>query len=98
MHPDLAASLFEGFMLICFGASWPVAVWKTIRTKNVDSLSAVFLWLLFAGYVAGALSKLAAAWTGGPVSPVIVLYLSNLLLVGVETVLYYRYRQRPVAK
>ena len=36
-------SIFEAIMLICFGASWPAAVYKTYTTKNVEGKSLLFL-------------------------------------------------------
>ena len=46
-------SIFEAIMLICFGASWPAAVYKTYTTKNVESKSLLFMSLIILGYLAG---------------------------------------------
>ena len=27
-------NIFEALMLICFGASWPVSIWKTYKAKQ----------------------------------------------------------------
>jgi len=50
-------SVFEMGMLICFGVSWPFAVYKTWKTKTSESKSMVFLWLVFVGYLSGIAHK-----------------------------------------
>ena len=92
---ELYASLFEGIMILCFGVSWPVAVWKTLKTKNVSGISVFFLWFVFTGYVSGVMFKVVEAMGNGHVNPVIILYVFNLVLVGTEVALFYRYRSRP---
>ncbi len=80
-------SFFEAVMMICFGASWPLAILKTIRAKNPAGKSLLFLWLISIGYVAGIINKLLQPETDW----VIWLYLLNLLMVLTDTLLVYRY-------
>jgi hypothetical protein len=94
---ETMAVFFEGFMIVCFGVSWPAAIWKTVRTKTVKGMSPVFLWFVFAGYLSGILFKMSEATVRGGVSPVIVLYILNTLMVGIEMVLYYRYCEKKAA-
>ena len=89
-EPDalrLVAQVAEAGMLACFGASWPFSVVKSLRIKKVTGKSPVFLWLIFFGYIAGITFKLTSG-----VDWVLALYCWNLLVVGVDTLLYYRYR------
>ena len=51
-------SIFESIMLICFGASWPLAIYKTWKTKNPIGKSLLFLYLIMVGYIAGSLHKI----------------------------------------
>jgi len=86
------ASFAEAAMIACFGASWPFAVRRTWRTKQVAGISPAFLGLIFLGYAAGLAFKLAR-WTADPGGRwVIALYILNFLLVGTEIVLYLRFR------
>ena len=88
------ASVFEGVMLVCFGASWPFSIWKSWRTRNVTGKSVVFLWLIFFGYLAGITNKCIRSL--GPeesLELVTALYAVNALLVFVDVLLYYRYRR-----
>ena len=89
---NVPATVFEAAMIFCWGVSWPSAVIKTYRSKTVAGVSILFLWFVFAGYVAGMCSKAAQYIVEGFVNPVLVLYLFNLVFVGTEIVLYYRYR------
>ena len=75
--------IFEAGMLICFGASWPAAVLKTYRTKNVGGKS------LF-GYICGMINKI----TNFGYNYVFWLYVLNFMLVFCDFVLYFKYRKR----
>lgn len=80
-------------MLLCFGASWPFSVAKALRVKKVSGKSPIFLWLVLTGYCAGIVFKLAT-WEAAPERRwVTALYCWNLFIVGVDTMLYYRYRK-----
>lgn len=83
-------SIFEAGMLLCFGASWPAAVLKTYRTKNVEGKSRIFLMLILAGYVCGMINKVL--YFGYDF--VFWLYVINFLLVFCDFVLYFRYKKR----
>ena len=80
-------SIFEAGMLICFGASWPFAVYRTWKTKCSQSKSFVFLWLVLIGYLCGITHKLLYSRDF-----VIVLYVFNGLMVAADIALSYRYR------
>lgn len=79
-------NIFEALMLICFGASWPVAVRKTYITKEVKGKSRFFLWLIIVGYIFGMLNKIINGFDW-----VFYLYLINLLLVAMDLTLVYKY-------
>lgn len=85
-------SVFEAIMLICFGASWPAAVYKTYTTKNVESKSLLFMSLIILGYLAGMAHKYFNSYDF-----VFWLYVANLALVLCDLVLYFRYKT-PAAK
>jgi len=84
-------SIFEAGMLVCFGASWPAAVVKTYRTKNVKGKSRLFLWLVIIGYAFGMIHKIIYDY-----DLVLYLYVLNLLLVACDLVLVYKYRKLSV--
>ena len=81
-------SVFEAGMLVCFGASWPAAIAKTYRTKNVKGKSRLFAWLVIIGYACGLIHKILYDFDW-----VFYLYLADLLLVATDLALVYKYRK-----
>ena len=87
------AELFEIGMILCFGASWPLNVIKSYKTRTTKGKSLPFLLLIFFGYIAGITSKLinaeymanfATKWY------VLFFYVLNFLMVGLDLLLYVR--------
>ena len=80
-------SIFEAGMLLCFGASWPFALYKTWKTKMTAGKSFTFLWLVFIGYLCGITHKILY-------NPdfVIALYALNALFVLTDLTLSYAFR------
>ncbi len=81
------AELFEIFMIVLFGASWPMNVIKSFKSKTIKGKSIIFLFLIFSGYIFGIAGKLIAAnfkWY------VLFFYCLNLIMVGIDIVLYFR--------
>lgn len=83
-------SIYEGLMLVCFGASWPFAVAKTYKTKNVKGKSVLFLSLVILGYIFGIIHKIMYSFDF-----VIFLYIFNGLLVFLDLILYFKYKDLP---
>lgn len=73
-------------MLICFGISWPTAIAKSLRTKQVAGKSPLFMAIIALGYVCGILHKAINAYDW-----VIWLYVLNLLMVSFDLFLYFYY-------
>lgn len=80
-------SFYEAGMLICFGASWPMAVYKTYRSKSVEGKSLRFLLLVLLGYVFGIVHKFLYS-----LDAVLFIYFFNATLVIIDIVLYVYYR------
>ncbi len=82
-------SVFEVGMLVCFGVSWPVSIWKSVSTKIVAGKSPLFMAIVCLGYLSGMAHKACYArdW-------VIYLYALNLVMVATDLALYVRYRPR----
>ena len=87
------AELFEIIMIVSFGASWPMNVYKSYKARTTKGKSLAFLCLIFFGYIAGIVSKLindtymtaiASKWY------VLFFYVLNLVMVGADLCLYMR--------
>ena len=82
--------ILEALMMVLFGCSWPFNIIKSIKTKSAKGKSAIFLFLVDAGYLAGILSKLVA----GNITWVLFFYVLNFLMVFTDIVLYFINRKR----
>ena len=89
------SEIFEIIMVVSFGASWPMNIMRSLRARTAKGKSVAFLVLIFFGYIAGIISKFtneaymdafASKWY------VLVFYCLNLVMVGIDTVLYFRNR------
>ena len=86
-------SVLEAVMLVCFGVSWPLSIYRTYRVKNPVGKSIAFLWLIIIGYLAGILNKIF-----GRMDWVVYLYALNAAMVATDLVLVYYYRARRKAE
>ena len=78
--------LFEAIMLLCFGISWPISIYKSISTQKVSGKSPLFMVIVMVGYAAGIIDKYLHSnnW-------IIWMYIINLFMVGIDLILYYKF-------
>lgn len=79
-------SIFESVMLICFGISWPISVYKSITSKSTKGKSCVFIIAILIGYIAGIAGKIIS----GNINYVLCLYVLNFIVVSTDLGLYFR--------
>ena len=77
--------IFEIIMLICFGMSWPISVYKSIRSKSTKGKSVVFIIAIMIGYISGIIGKIV----NHQLNYVVILYLINLIVVSIDLALYF---------
>lgn len=82
-------SIFEAGMLVCFGVSWPMSVYKTWASKSAKGKSLAFLALVLLGYASGILHKITYSW-----DIVFALYVINASMVLADLFLTATYRFR----
>ena len=58
MDPKIAFSICETIMLVMFGLSWPISIYKSWSLKFVKGKSPLFLTLIIIGYTAGIFAKI----------------------------------------
>lgn len=83
------AQLFEAIMVICFGLSWPLSVYKSWKSRTAKGKSLFFEVFICIGYAVGIAGKLLI----GNITYVFVFYLLNIVMVGIDIVLYIRNRK-----
>ncbi|NDL68474.1 hypothetical protein [Anaerotalea alkaliphila] len=80
------AEIFEVMMVLSFGFSWPMSIMKSYNARTAKGKSLFFLCLILSGYACGIASKLL----GGRINYVIVFYILNFVMVGIDLLLYFR--------
>lgn len=78
-------SLFEIIMLICFGAAWPLSIYKSYTSRSTEGKSVYFLFVILIGYLAGMLHKMFYLYDA-----VVYLYLLNFTMVLIDLLIYFR--------
>ena len=90
---EILAEILEIIMVVSFGASWPLNVMKSWKSRTTKGKSLPFLCLILFGYVAGIASKLvnvnymanfASKWY------ILFFYVLNFIMVAVDLALYVR--------
>ena len=81
-------SIFEIGMLICFGAAWPLNIYKSLTSRTAAGRSLVFQFVVLFGYVCGIVHKLLYSN-----DIVLYLYILNFLMIGADTLLVLRNRR-----
>lgn len=90
------AELLEITMIVSFGASWPLNVMKSYKARTAKGKSLAFLCLIFFGYIAGIASKFVNEAYMASFSEkwyVLFFYFLNLIMVGIDILLYFRNRK-----
>ena len=85
--------LFETFMIICFGVSWPISLIKSITSRTAKGKSLFFILFVLIGYVFGISSKLIAWHNTGHITYVLFFYVLNFCMVLADVFLYMRNRR-----
>ena len=76
-------------MLVCFGVSWPVSVYKSWKSGKTGGKSLLFLCFVGFGYLVGIIGKIIY-------SPgyVIIIYCVNFFFVSLDICLYIKNKRR----
>ena len=82
--------IFEFIMLACFGLSWPISVYKSIKSKSTQGKSVVFIVAIIIGYISGIIGKIV----NDQLTYVLIIYCFNLIVVSVDLVLFFINRKR----
>ena len=77
--------IFEVIMLICFGMSWPISVYKSFKSKSTKGKSILFIVAIIVGYISGIIGKIV----NKQINYVLILYCINLIIVSLDLVLFF---------
>lgn len=82
--------IFECIMLLCFGISWPVSVYKSYTTRSTQGKSLIFMSAILIGYIAGITGKILS----GNLNYVLLVYIFNFIVVSIDFILFFINRKR----
>lgn len=83
------SEFLEALMVISFGISWPLSIYKSYKSRTSKGKSLFFLLFILFGYACGILSKI----TSGTITYVFLFYVLNFVMVGTDILLYFRNRR-----
>ena len=78
-------NFLEAAMLICFGLSWTLSLYKIIKARSAKNMSLQFTLLIITGYIAGITAKIISH----NVNYVLIIYLLNLVIVSANIIVYF---------
>lgn len=93
MTPELFAEICETLMIICFGLSWPLSVYKSWKSRTAKGKSLQFEIFIWIGYVFGITKNFVKFFhgAGGWVFYLgWVFYFINFIMITVDMILYFR--------
>ena len=76
-------------MVICFGLSWPMSVYKSYASRTTKGKSLLFEAFVWVGYVCGIAGKIIT----GNITYVFIFYIINIMMVSLDILLYFRNRR-----
>ena len=82
-------SVFEIGMLACFGVSWPVSIYKSVKSKSTKGKSVFFLLVIECGYVFGIIHKIINSR-----DIVLILYILNFIMISIDISIYFKNKRR----
>lgn len=80
--------ILEMVMIVCFGISWPLSVYKSYKARTAKGKSFIFLFAIWFGYVAGICGKILQ----DNITLAFYFYIVNIIVVSADIGLYFRNR------
>ena len=86
----MLGEILEASMIILFGISWPISVYKSFKAKIAKGKSILFLSFILVGYIVGILGKIIT----NNINWVFIFYCINLTFVSIDFILYFYNHKR----
>ena len=88
------ANLFEAIMILCFGLSWPISIYRSYVSRTAKGKSLFFEVFLWIGYVFGIARKFIILNSGAGLDFLFYLgfffYFLNIIEISIDMALYFR--------
>ncbi|MCC8142254.1 MAG: hypothetical protein LIO56_06975 [Lachnospiraceae bacterium] len=90
-------NLFEALMIICFGISWPISIYKSVKSRTAKGKSLSFELFVWVGYIFGITRKILQISAGTGLDWLfylgLIFYLLNIVEITIDIALYFRNRK-----
>lgn len=88
------AHIFELLMIVCFGISWPINIYKAWKARTTKGSSVQFYFLILVGYLFGITSKVINLYRGiATPGYVWFFYILNSVIVACGIAVWFRNRR-----
>lgn len=81
----MIGEILEATMIILFGISWPISVYKSLKAKTAKGKSILFLSFILVGYFVGILGKIIT----NNINWVFIFYCINITFVSIDFIIYF---------
>lgn len=94
---ETLVSIMETLMVVCFGISWPLNIFKAWKSRTAKGTSILFYSFIWIGYIFALVGKFVLIQLNAP-NPwyetvhwyVMFFYLLNILMVSIGIMIYLR--------
>lgn len=91
---EMFAEILETAMILCFGLSWPLSIYKSVKSRTAKGKSLQFELFIWIGYIAGITMKFIQCFALGKSGPIFylswVFYCLNFIEITIDMLLYFR--------
>jgi hypothetical protein len=86
--------LLEALMIICFGLSWPISIYRSYQSCTAKGKSLFFEVFLWIGYIFGIIRKFLEYYMGNNLGFLFYMgwafYFLNIVEISIDMLLYFR--------
>ena len=94
MTVEMISHLLEALMILCFGLSWPLSIYKSWTSRTAKGKSLYFEVFIWIGYIFGTANKFISYMNNPDKDWIFFLawafYFLNIAEITVDMVLYFR--------
>ncbi|MCI2106065.1 MAG: hypothetical protein LKK00_05015 [Intestinimonas sp.] len=87
-------NLLEALMILCFGISWPISIYRSYTSRTAKGKSLFFEVFVWIGYVFGIVRKVLQFSSGSGLDTLFYVgwffYVMNLVEITIDIALYFR--------
>jgi hypothetical protein len=88
------SDLLEALMIICFGLSWPISIYRSYKSRTAKGKSLFFEVFLWVGYIFGIARKFLEFSIGSNLGFLFYMgwafYFLNIVEITIDMLLYFR--------